>query len=130
MQIQKTWDRLPRPFGPQALAGEGDSSLIEGVLGGVDKVLQPGGGGVPCDDGGAERVYGRLDHHVGDGEDDALDAGGEADLQHERGFVGVEADLPQVQTAYGIDRAQPDDHQNGGEQLRDGGAIATPATPR
>ena len=117
----KDLDRLPRPFGPQALAGEGDSSLIEGVLGGVDKVLQPGGGGVPCDDGGAERVYGRLDHHVGDGEDDALDAGGEADLQHERGFVGVEADLPQVQTAYGIDRAQPDDHQNGGEQLRDGG---------
>ena len=49
---------------PDALAGEGDGGLVEGVQRGVDEVLNARGGGAACHDHGAEGVDGRLDHHV------------------------------------------------------------------
>ena len=66
--------------GAVVLSREGEIGLIEGVHGLVDEVFNVGGGGGASYYRGAEGVDGGLDKHIGQGEDDTLETGRQANF--------------------------------------------------
>lgn len=103
------------------LAGEGEVGLVEGVHGLVDKVFDVGGGGGAGHHRGAEGVDGGLDEHVGQGEDDALEAGRQANFHDLAQNVPVNVHFTQVQAQGAILVAEAHQDKSGRDVLRDGG---------
>lgn len=66
----------------EILTGEGDSGLREGIRDVIGKILEVERERRACDGVFAERVDAALDEHVGNGEDRALNARRNADMQN------------------------------------------------
>ena len=79
------------------------------------------GVGVACHDIAAEGIDGGLDEDIGDGEDGALQAGGDADLEDPDKLIPMQPELPgdNVIAAVGFQHAPQ--YQSGGDVLRDNG---------
>ena len=107
--------------GAVVLSGEGQVGLVEGVHRLINKVFNVAGGGRPGHYGGAERVDGGLDEHVGQGEHDALEAGGQSDLEDVPQDHLVHLQLLQIQTQGALLLGQAAQDQPGRDVLGDGG---------
>ena len=105
--------------GAQVLADKGNGGLVEGIHGDVDELLDVGGGGVAGHHHFAEGVDGGLDHHVGKGEQDPLEAGRQADPQNLPQGLAVDAHCPQIQVQRSGVPYHAQHHQRGGDALGD-----------
>ena len=104
------------------LAAEGESRLVEGVHGGVDKILDVGGGGGAGHQGRVVKgVQGRLDDHVGQGEHDALESGGQPYLEDAPDHRPVQPQLAELQTEGTRLPHETAQDQGGGDVLGDDG---------
>ncbi len=105
--------------GAQILAGEGDVGLVEGIHSHIDEIFQAGGGGAAGHHDLTKGVDGALDHHVGKGEQNALESGRQSHTQDLAELDRVDLQLAQVQadgTAFPHETA---DHQKCGDALGD-----------
>ena len=105
----------------QVLAGKAQRGLIQRVHRGIDKALDVAGRRVARDRDRAERVDRRLDEHVGDVENHALQAGGQADLHDADKLLAVEVNVLQVDMADTVHSGQAHDDQDRRDNLRNDG---------
>ena len=111
---------------PVVLTGEGQVGLIEGIHGLIDKVLNVAGSCRASHHGRAEGVDGGLDHHVRQREHNALEAGGQADLQDLSQNMPVQLHRLQIQAQRTVLLGQAEDDQPCGHILGDGGGQGDP----
>ena len=111
---------------PVVLASKGQVCLVEGVHGLIDKVLDVAGRSGTGHHSGAKGVDGGLDQHIGQGEHNALEAGGQADLQDLTQNMPVHLHRLQVQAQGAVLLGQAEDDQPGGHILGDGGGQGDP----
>ena len=103
----------------EVLAGKAERGLIERIHRGIDKALNIARRGVARHGDRAERVDRRLDQHVRDIEDHALQARGQADLHHAQEFVLVKGEVLEVHAAHAVLLRQAQHNQRRGDDLRD-----------
>ena len=107
--------------GAVVLAGEGNGGLIHGVHRHVYELLNVGRSGVAGHDDLTEGIDGGLDHHVGQGEENPLESGGQADAEDLPHGLGVEPHLLEIQVQRAGILHHAAEHQGGGDALGDHG---------
>ena len=105
--------------GTHVLTGEGHGCLRKSVHGGINEALKVGGCRAARHHGGAKRVDGGLNDHIGQAEHSALQPGRQADEQDLLQGTGMEAEMAQVKAQCPFFLHQhPGDH-TGGDGLAD-----------
>ena len=103
--------------GAVVLAGEGNGGLVHGVHRHVYELLNVGRSGVAGHDDLTEGIDGGLDHHVGQGEENPLESGGQADAEDLPHGLGVEPHLLEIQVQRAGILHHAAEHQGGGDAL-------------
>ena len=101
----------------QILADKGDAGLVHSVHGSVGKAFDVGSSRVAGYHNRAEGVHRGLDDDVGQGEQAALNTGGQAHLDHADQLVLINMDLLGVQVAAVLPQGQCTDDQNSRNHL-------------
>ena len=101
------------------LPRKGEARLRDGVHRRIDKPFDVGGFGVGGDGDVSERIDGRLDDDVGQGEDAPLHARGQTDANDVAEGVLIDAQFSQIHVTVPFQAAQVREHEGRGDQLCD-----------
>ena len=107
--------------GTVVLAGEGKGSLIKGIHCHVDKALNICSGRIAGYNHVAKEIDGGLNHHVGDGEHDALESGRKADLKNLPHLRTVNPQLAEFQVDAALFPDEAAQHQESRDSFGNGG---------